>query len=218
MNDVFQRIGAFKIVPIVTLDSPDDIVPLADALTEGGIPVLEVTFRTSAAAAALSKLAKQRPDVLIGAGTLLTTDDLKKAVDSGARFGLAPGLNGAIVREAQRIGFPFVPGVLTPSEVDAGVNLGLKVLKYFPAQTAGGVALLKSIVAPFAHTGIRFIPTGGISAENAPSYLALQEVLAVGGAWPSPSEDIRAKNWRKITAVCKEAMARIKGQGPKGVG
>ena len=212
MNEVFQRIGAFKIVPIIIIDNADDIVPLADALAEGGLPVLEVPFRTSAAAAALARLAKQRPDVLIGAGTLLTTDDLKKAVDSGARFGIAPGLNGAIVREAMRINFPFVPGVMTPSEVDAGLNLGLRVLKYFPANTAGGVPMLKSIVAPFAHTGIRFIPTGGISVENAGSYLALKEVLAVGGSWPAPSEDIRAKNWSKITAFCKEATARIKNQ------
>ncbi len=157
-------------------------------------------------------MAKQRPDVLIGAGTLLTTDDLKKAVDSGARFGLAPGLNGAIVREAMRIGFPFVPGVMTPSEVDAGANLGLKVLKYFPAQTAGGVPMLKSIVAPFAHTGIRFIPTGGINADNAGSYLALKAVLAIGCSWVAPSEDIRAKNWSKITALCKEAITRISAQ------
>jgi 2-dehydro-3-deoxyphosphogluconate aldolase / (4S)-4-hydroxy-2-oxoglutarate aldolase len=201
-TEIFQKIGKLRIVPVIAIDKAESALPLADALLEGGLPVAEITFRTEAASEVISKIAKERPDVLIGAGTILTVDNLKKAIDCGARFGVAPGLNPKIVKESIRRGFPFTPGVMTPSDIEAALGFGLKVLKFFPAEAAGGIKMLKSLAAPFAHLGVKFIPTGGITPEILPNYFSVPQVLAVGGTWIARAEDINNKNWNQIKLNC----------------
>jgi 2-dehydro-3-deoxyphosphogluconate aldolase/(4S)-4-hydroxy-2-oxoglutarate aldolase len=202
-EEIYQIIERLRIVPVIAIEDADSALPLADALIEGGLPVAEITFRTVAASAVISKIAKERPEILIGAGTILTTDNLKKAIDCGARFGVAPGFNQRIVEEALKLNFPFSPGIMTPTDIEAALGYGIKVLKFFPAEAAGGIKMLKSLVGPYTHLGIRFIPTGGITLENINQYLTIPQVLAVGGTWIAKAEDIRKKNWNQIKLNCK---------------
>ena len=208
---VNETLGKIKVVPVVAIESVDSAVPLADALAEGGFPVAEITFRTEAAAAVMQKLRKERPDVMVGAGTILTVENLRKAVGCGAVFGVAPGLNPAVVEEALRLGFPFSPGVMTPSDVETGLGYGLKVLKLFPAGAAGGAKYLKSLAAPYAHTGVKFIPTGGVSRDNLGDYLAMDTVLAVGGTWIAKKDAIAAGEWDKIRENARAASEFVAG-------
>jgi 2-dehydro-3-deoxyphosphogluconate aldolase/(4S)-4-hydroxy-2-oxoglutarate aldolase len=145
----------------------------------------------------------------IGAGTLLTAEQVQRAVDAGAQFGVSPGLNEAVLAAAHKNKTPFFPGVMTPTEVDRALNLGWKHLKFFPAAAAGGVAMLKALAGPFAHTGVQFVPTGGINAENLPDYLALPQVAAIGGSWMAERKLVTEKAWSKITALTAEAMKII---------
>ena len=145
---------------MIAIDSENDAISLADALIRGGLPVAEITFRTTAAAAVICKIRKERPDVIVGAGTILTIENLKAAIDSSAQFGVAPGLNPDIVAEAKKLSFPFIPGIITPSEIEKALSLGCKFLKFFPAGDAGGPKMLKSLCGPYAHTGVKFMPTG----------------------------------------------------------
>ena len=200
--EIYQKIEEFRIVPVIAIEDEDSALPLADALIGGGLPVAEITFRTEAASAVILKIAKERPDMLIGAGTILTIDNLKRAIDCGAKFGVAPGFNPKIVEETLKLNFPFSPGVMTPSDVECALSLGIKVLKFFPAEAAGGTKMLKSLAAPYAHLGVRFIPTGGINLEILTNYLSIQQVLAVGGTWIANAEDIRKKNWKQISTNC----------------
>jgi len=208
-SEIFEHIGRLKVVPVIAIDDADAAEPLADALTAGGLPVAEITFRTAAGAAAIEKLAQARPDVLVGAGTLLTVDQLHSARDFGARFGVSPGLDPRLVEEALKLGFPFFPGVMTPSDVSAGLAMGLTALKFFPAQAAGGVALLKALAGPFAHTGVKFLPTGGVGEANFLDYLHLPAVLAVGGSWLAKRADIAGGRWSDITARCRSAVEAL---------
>lgn len=201
--EVYQKIGKFRIVPVIAIEDADSALPLADALIEGGLPVAEITFRTEAAAAVILKIAKERPDMLIGAGTILTIENLKRAIDCGAKFGVAPGFNPKIVEESLKLNFPFSPGVMTPTDIEAAIGYGIKVLKFFPAEAAGGTKMLKSLAAPYAHLGVRFIPTGGINLEILNNYLSIPQVLAVGGTWIAKAEDINNKNWKQISINCK---------------
>ena len=210
---VFKKIGAAKVIPVVAIESVESAVPFADALIEGGLPVAEITFRTAAAPEVMRKLRKERPDVMVGAGTVLTVEQLRKAVDSGAVFGVAPGLNPRVVEEALKLGFPFAPGVMTPSDVELGLGFGLEVLKFFPAGAAGGAKYLKSLAAPYAHTGVRFVPTGGVSQDNLADYLAMKTVLAVGGTWIAKKDAIAAGEWAKITANARAAREYVAGIG-----
>ena len=210
--EVHDQIGRFGVVPVVAIDDVDKALPLADALAEGGLPVAEITFRTGSAAAAIKKLRDQRPDVMLGAGTILTADNLKLARDCGAAFGVAPGFNARIVEEALKIGFPFWPGVMTPSDVEAALGMGLTVLKFFPAEACGGVKMIKALAGPYRHTGVKFIPTGGINAGNFMEYLALEAVLAVGGSWVAGRDDIAAGNYSRIKANCREICALLKAR------
>lgn len=200
--EIYQKIEEFRIVPVIAIEDEDSALPLADALIGGGLPVAEITFRTEAASAVILKIAKERPDMLIGAGTILTIDNLKRAIDCGAKFGVAPGFNPKIVEETLKLNFPFSPGVMTPSDVECALSLGIKVLKFFPAEAAGGTKMLKSLAAPYAHLGVRFIPTGGINLEILTNYLSIPQVLAVGGTWIANAEDIRKKNWKQISTNC----------------
>ncbi len=206
---VFAKIGAAKVIPVVAIESVASALPFADALIEGGLPVAEVTFRTAAAPDVMRKLRNERPDIMVGAGTILTVEHLKAAADSGAVFGVAPGLNPKVVEAALKLGFPFAPGVMTPSDVELGLSLGLKVLKLFPAGAAGGPTYLKSLAAPYAHTGVRFIPTGGVNSDNLADYLAMKTVLAVGGTWIAKKDAIAAGEWDKIKANARAAVEAV---------
>ncbi len=208
MSEVFEKIARFQIVPVLSIESSEAAIPLADALLDGGLPVAEITFRTSAAAAVIEKIASQRPEVLIGAGTVLTKDNLKAAIDAGARFAVAPGLNLRILEAARAANFPFIPGVCTPSDIEAALECGIRVLKFFPAGPMGGLPFLKSLLAPYAHTGIQLMPTGGVTIDNLKDYLATPGVLACGGTWIASKDDIAQGRWETITARCKEAIAQ----------
>lgn len=209
MKDIIKTLRQLKVIPVIAIEDPDKALKLADALIEGGLPLAEITFRTSAAAKVISVLSKNRPELLVCAGTILTSDQLKQARDYGALFGVAPGLDAKIVEEALKIRFPFVPGVMTPSEISLCLNYGLELLKFFPAEPLGGPNFLKSIIGPFAHTGIRFSPTGGVNKENFKNYLEIPQVVSVGGTWVATKEDINSGNWNKIKQNCEEIKSLI---------
>jgi 2-dehydro-3-deoxyphosphogluconate aldolase/(4S)-4-hydroxy-2-oxoglutarate aldolase len=177
---------------------------------EGGLPLVEVTFRTAAAAEVISRIADNRPEILVGAGTVLTRENLQSAKACGAKFGVAPGLNPDIVTQAKAMDLPFVPGVATPSEVERALSLGCRVLKFFPSEALGGLEMLKAITAPYAHTGVRFVPTGGVTAANLEAYLSFKSVAAVGGTWIAKQDDIAAGKWSEIRARCQAAAAIVR--------
>jgi len=212
---LFDRIAACGVVPVIAIDSPEAALPLADAMLAGGLPVLEITFRTAAAAEVIERLSTERPELLLGAGTVLSVENLQRAKECGASFGVAPGLNPAVVRRAAEIELPFVPGVATPSEVEGALAFGCTVLKLFPAGALGGVKYLQALAGPYRHTGVRFVPTGGVSADNLGDYLALDAVAAVGGTWLAKRDDLAAGNWPEITARCQaavEVVERVRGR------
>ncbi|MFQ5674470.1 MAG: bifunctional 4-hydroxy-2-oxoglutarate aldolase/2-dehydro-3-deoxy-phosphogluconate aldolase [bacterium] len=211
-SDLVKKLAGLKVIPVIAIDEQDRALPLADTLIKGGLPVAEITFRTHAAADVLTTLRKARPKMLLGAGTVLSVEHLEKAVDCGAAFAVAPGLNQKVVEAAQKMNFPFFPGVMTPSDVDAAIKMGCSILKFFPAEAAGGVKLLKSLEAPYHHLGIQFIPTGGITLANMSDYLSVASVLAVGGTWIAKKEDICRGDWSSISSRCRESVKRIKSQ------
>jgi len=204
MKEIIKTLESLKVIPVIAIEDPDKALQLADALIEGGLPLAEITFRTSAAARVISILSKEKPELIICAGTILTIDQLKQARDYGALFGVAPGLDVKIVEEALKIGFPFMPGVMTPSEICLCMNYGLELLKFFPAEPLGGAKFLKSIITPFAHTGVKFSPTGGVNKDNFKDYLEIPQVISVGGTWVANKENINAGSWDKIKQNCRE--------------
>jgi len=209
-QDAIKEIGKFKVIPVVAIDDAEAALPLADALAEGGLGVAEITFRTEAGAAVIKKIAEGRPKMLVGAGTILTVENLRRARDCGAVFGVAPGFNPRVAEEAARLGFPFFPGVMTPTDIEAALAMKLNVLKFFPAEAAGGIAMVKALGEPYKHMGIRFIPTGGVNPENFRDYLAVETVLAVGGTWVAKRQDIAAGQWDKIKANCMQVAQALK--------
>jgi 2-dehydro-3-deoxyphosphogluconate aldolase / (4S)-4-hydroxy-2-oxoglutarate aldolase len=217
MPNPFDAIARLGVVPVIAIEDARQAVPLADALLEGGLTVAEITFRTAAAAEVLSILHEKRPELMIGAGTVLDRASLDAAVAAGARFGLAPGFDPEIVEAAQAAALPFAPGIMTPSELTAAVKRGIRLAKFFPAGVAGGPTALEGIAAPFAHLGIRFVPTGGVSLDTMPDWLRLKAVAAVGGTWIARTDDIREGRFADIARKAREAVARageIRGGGP----
>ena len=204
---MIDRILAKRIVPVVVLDRVESAAPLAEALLAGGLDIMEITFRTAAAEASIQRIAARFPEILLGAGTLLDKDQVQRARDAGAVFGLAPGLNPAILATARQIGLQFAPGVMTPSEVELALALGCKLLKFFPAEVAGGVNMLKALAGPYAHTGVKFIPTGGVSSGNLSAYLKLPVVAAIGGSWMVDKQLVNDGKWADITRLTREALA-----------
>ncbi|HEU5396420.1 MAG TPA: bifunctional 4-hydroxy-2-oxoglutarate aldolase/2-dehydro-3-deoxy-phosphogluconate aldolase [Verrucomicrobiae bacterium] len=198
-----------RLICVAVIDRADDAVPLTEALMAGGLNCIEVTFRTAGAAESIARIRKQLPQAVVGAGTLLSPDNVKRAVDAGAQFGVAPGLSEAVSRAAQEQKMPLFPGVITPSEIMRALELGWKQLKFFPSETFGGVKALKALAGPFGHTGVQFIPTGGINAASLPDYLAVPQVAAIGGSWMAERKLVAEKQWAKITAVTAEAMKVI---------
>lgn len=209
MSSVLDRVAELGVVPVIAIDSVAHALLLADALLAGGLPVVEITFRTDAAAEVIRVLAKERPDLIVGAGTVLTPETVRVAVDAGARFAVAPGLNQRVVKSAQELGLPFVPGIANPSDIEAGLELGCKLLKFFPAEALGGTKLLSALSAPYKHTGVRFMPTGGASIANLESYLKIDTVAAVGGTWIAKKEDMAEGKWDVIAQRCREARAVV---------
>ena len=200
-----------RIVSVITIDRAEDAEPLAQALLDGGLDALEVTFRTEAAPEAIRRIKAAFPKVHLGAGTLLTGEQVVKALGAGATFGLAPGLNPEIVRFAHERGMGFIPGVMTPTDVEIALSLGCMVQKFFPADVAGGVKMLKTLSGPYGHTGVKFIPLGGVSASTMRDYLDAPGVAAVGGSWIADRNLIKAGDWSGITALAKKAVVIAMG-------
>lgn len=202
MEEQFKEVG---VVPVVVLNDARDALPLAEALVEGGLPCAEVTFRTDAAEESIRLMAEKYPDMLVGAGTVLTIDQVDRAVGAGAKFIVSPGFDPEIVDYCISKEIPVFPGCITPSEVAQAVKRGLKVVKFFPAEQAGGVAMIKAMAAPY--TMVKFMPTGGISTKNLRSYLECDKILCCGGSWMVKGDLIKAGEFDKIREMTKEAVA-----------
>lgn len=208
MNNVLGNLKEIGIVPVVVLDDAKDAAPLAEVLIEGGLPCAEVTFRTAAAEEAIRIMSEKYPAMLIGAGTVLTIDQVNRAVKAGAKFIVSPGCNPQVVQYCQNIGVPITPGVQTPSEIEQALSLGLDVVKFFPAEPAGGLKMIKAIAAPY--TALTFMPTGGINAQNVRDYLAYSRILACGGSWMVKGDLIKAGDFDRIKELTREAAAIVK--------
>lgn len=215
MADALERLRQIRLAPVIVIDDPRNAAPLAEALVEGGLPCAEVTFRTAGAAQSLRRMSDAQPDMLLGAGTVLSPDQAAQARDAGASFIVSPGLNPVVVDFCLEQGIPIFPGVCTPTEIEAALQRGLKVLKFFPAEPAGGLAYLKAIAAPYSM--IEFIPTGGINAEKLKTYLAFKSVVACGGSWMAPADWIGAGKFdaiREETARAVQNIKQISGETP----
>ncbi len=208
MIDWQHVLGETRVIPVVAIDNPDQAEPLAEALLKGGIDVIEVTFRTAAAGAAIARIAARYPEMNVGAGTVLTVDLADQALNAGATFGVAPGLNPDIVEHFGKRNALFIPGVVTPSEIERALGLGCKLLKFFPAEPAGGVDMLKALAGPYAFYGIKFCATGGLNLENMNDYLALPTVAAIGGSWIATRQQIACGEWNTITRQAEETLSR----------
>ena len=212
MTDVLQKFHELGVVPVVVLDDAKDAEALGKALCDGGLPVAEVTFRTAAAEESIRIMASKFPDMLVGAGTVLTVDQAKRAVAAGAKFIVSPGFNAKVVKYCVDNGIPVTPGIQTPTEIEMALEFGLKVVKFFPAEAAGGLKMIKALAGPYVNT--YFMPTGGISLKNAPDYLSYEKIWAVGGSWIAKRDDISAGNFEKIKLNAEEAVALVKAIRP----
>jgi len=202
MKEILEQ----RVVSVVVIDQVENAVPMAEALLAGGLSVMEITFRTAAAEESIRRICQALPQMVCGAGTLLTPDQIVRAKNAGARFGVSPGFNPRVAAQARDIQFPFYPGVLTPSDVEAALERGCTLMKFFPAEPSGGVKMLKAMAAPYAHTGIRFIPLGGINPANAPDYFQMPSVAAIGGTWIAEAKLIKEKKWAEITRNAREIV------------
>jgi 2-dehydro-3-deoxyphosphogluconate aldolase/(4S)-4-hydroxy-2-oxoglutarate aldolase len=205
IDELSKLLDGIGIVPVITVDDDRQAIDLADALLAGGLPLMEITFRSDAAASAIRSVARDRPEVTVGAGTVLTTDQVDAALASGAQFIVAPGFNPTVARHCLERAVPFIPGVATPSELELAMEMGFTTLKFFPAEQSGGVPYIKAMSAPYR--GVRFMPTGGVTAGNLKDYLALPSVGACGGSWITKIDLIRAGDFATITRLAQEAVA-----------
>lgn len=205
-----EKLAACGVVPVVVIEHAQDAVPTAEAMVAGGINVMEITFRTAAAADAIKAVSQQCPDMLVGAGTVITLEQCKTAVACGAKFIVAPGFDEEVVRWCIEHEIPVLPGCVTPTEIMAAMKLGLKVVKFFPAGVYGGLKAMKALSGPFG--GVKFVPTGGVSTQNIAEYVSAPFIQAVGGSWICPKADIAAGNFENITALCREARAATGAQ------
>ena len=208
MNKILEQIKSIGIIPVVVLDDAKDALPLAKALMDGGLACAEVTFRTDAAEESIRLMSKAYPDMLVGAGTVLTTEQVDRAVAAGAKFIVSPGLNPRIVKYCEEKGIVITPGCCTPSEVEQAIENGLEVVKFFPAEQAGGLAMIKAMAAPYVH--MKFMPTGGINPENVKDYLAFDRIIACGGSWMVKGDLIKAGNFDRVEQLTREAADIVK--------
>ena len=209
MNKVLEEFSKIGIIPVIALDHVEDAAPLAKALCDGGLPCAEVTFRTDAAEESIRIMSEQFPEMLVGAGTVLTTEQVDRAVNAGAKFIVSPGLNPKVVKYCVERNIPITPGCSNPSDVEVAIELGLDVVKFFPAEAAGGLNMIKSMAAPY--TKMKFMPTGGINAKNLTSYLDFKKIIACGGSWMVNKDMIAAKDWDGITSLTREAVSTMLG-------
>ena len=216
MNDIIAQFQKLGIIPVVVINDAKDAVPLAKALCEGGLPVAEVTFRTDAAEEAIRLMAEACPEMLVGAGTVLTTEQVDRAVAAGAKFIVSPGLNPKVVKYCLDKNIPITPGTSSPTDIEAALELGLEVVKFFPAEQSGGIAKIKAMAAPY--TKVRFMPTGGINAANLKSYLDFPKIVACGGSWMVSGDLIKAGNFEEIKRLTREAVNTMLGFELKHVG
>lgn len=207
MTKTLERAG---VIPVIVIEDAAQAAPLARALVEGGLPVLEVTFRTAAAAAAIRAIRAEVPEAVVGAGTLLTPAMVKAAKDAGAAFGVAPGFDPAVVAAAREQGLEMVPGVATASELSQALTAGLKLVKFFPAEAAGGVKMIRNLLGAFRFTGVRFMPTGGVNLSNVRDYLAVPEIVCCGGTWIVPKDALARGDWAAIARLAAEAAAAVR--------
>lgn len=216
MNEVLEKISRIGIVPVVKLDDVKYAKPLAKALIDGGLPCAEVTFRTAAAEESIRIMSENFPDMLVGAGTVLTTEQVDKAVNAGASFIVSPGLNPTVVKYCVDRNIPVTPGCANPSDIEQAISFGLDVVKFFPAEAAGGLPMIKAMSAPY--TGIKFMPTGGINASNITSYLAFNKIIACGGSWMVKDSLVKEERFDEITRLTKEAVYTMLGFEVKHIG
>ena len=205
MMNTLDLVKQGPVIPVIVIQRVEDALPLAEALLAGGVKVLEITLRTPVALACMRAIAKALPEAIVGAGTIRSVDDARAALDAGCRFGVSPGYSAAIGRACTDMGLPLLPGVATASEVMAANADGYHFLKFFPATAAGGIPMLKALAGPFPD--VIFCPTGGITVETAPQFLALPNVKVCGGSWLTPADAVEAKDWARITKLAKEASA-----------
>ncbi len=208
MSTIVDELMAFGVVPVVVINRASDAKPLAEALMNGGLKCAEVTFRTAAAAEAIKIMTDSFPEMLVGAGTVLSTKQVDEAVEAGAKFIVSPGFDPEVVDYCLSKDIPVLPGVATPTEAAQGVKRGLKILKFFPAEQAGGLPMIKAMAAPY--TGIRFMPTGGINAKNISDYLSSDKVAACGGSWMVKGDLIDSGDFKKIEELTREAVGIVK--------
>ncbi len=206
MNPVFEQMSRIGIVPVIALDDAADAAPLAEALLKGGISCAEVTFRTAAAEETIRKMSEEYPEMLVGAGTVLTTEQADRAAAAGAKFIVSPGLNPVTVKHCQEKEIPVIPGIMTPSEIELALSLQLTEVKFFPAEAAGGIKMIKAMSAPYGN--VRFMPTGGISLANMEDYLSFQKVFACGGSWMVKKDLIQAGAFEQITELSRQAVQK----------
>lgn len=203
MQTLLERIHAIRIVPVIAIDDAAQAIPLAKALIAGGIPCAEITFRTAAAAESIAAISAEVPAMLVGAGTVLSREQADRAKAAGAAFAVSPGFNPHIVDYCGQIGLPIIPGCSSPSDMEQAIERGLQVVKFFPAEQAGGLPFLKAVAAPY--TGLRFMPTGGIGPQNLAEYLSFSRVIACGGSWMAKPEMIAAGRFDEIAQLCRKA-------------
>lgn len=209
-SDLHAHLHRTGVIAVLMLDDANDAVPVARALLAGGVDCIELTLRTEAAMDALKRIRSEVPEMLVGVGTILTPKQVNDVKEAGASFGVAPGMNPRVVSEATHIGLPFSPGICTPTDIELAIEQGCRVLKFFPSEPCGGLPYLRTIAAPFAHLGVKYIPLGGVGAGNAEQYLREPSVLALGGSWLAPRDIIQRKDWQAITANATEAAAIVK--------
>jgi 2-dehydro-3-deoxyphosphogluconate aldolase/(4S)-4-hydroxy-2-oxoglutarate aldolase len=207
--DITKKIEALGIVPVVVLNDADDAVPLCRALAEGGLPVAEITFRTAAAEESIRRVSKELPDVLVGAGTVLTIDQVDRAVGAGAKFIVSPGFNPEVVGYCVEKGYPIFPGCPTTSDIEKAMGYGLKVVKFFPAEAMGGLKVIKAVSAPYG--SMKFMPTGGVNEKNLLDYLSFDKIVACGGSWMVDKKAVEEKNFAKITELTRSAVQKMLG-------
>jgi 2-dehydro-3-deoxyphosphogluconate aldolase/(4S)-4-hydroxy-2-oxoglutarate aldolase len=207
MSAILDRLSAIRLMPVVVIDRAEDAWPLAQALKAGGLPVAEVTFRTAAAEAAIKAISKDK-DIILGAGTVLQPDQVDKALEAGATYIVTPGFNAKVVRRCKERNVPVFPGVATPTEIQMALDEGVDTVKFFPAESIGGIKALKAMAAPYSM--VRFIPTGGITLEKLPEYLAFKAIIAVGGSWMVASDLLKTGNFAEVTRLAAEAVGKVK--------
>ena len=208
MSEVLNRVAEIGVVPVIAMNSAEQALPLADALLAGGLPVVEITFRTQAAAEVIRLLARERPELIVGAGTVVNVQQVHDAVEAGAKFLVSPGSDAEVIAEAIKLGVPITPGVVTPSEIMIGLKLGLKVFKFFPAENYGGLKTIKALSGPFPQ--IKILPTGGINQNNAAEYFKNPKIVAVGGSWMCTKDMISAGDFDAITEKSRAATDLFK--------